>query len=204
MDWNTPLLDFRGDASYRSDRDELGQTKLTGGAGSVRAQTNLLNFPILYVASNWAKNVNDLDLIGYDTRTRTYSAGGTYSTNRLFANYEYSDLQTRNVETGIDRTTRSHTGNAEFTKSFAKSLFNFQSSYQVSSRKEMDNSQITGAVLLSLQAAADFIFRILLRTLTNWKIPRRSWTGCWEYRQDRVTIWSTERRTTLDWISECR
>ncbi|MCB1060240.1 MAG: hypothetical protein KDB65_08410 [Calditrichaeota bacterium] len=154
MDWHTPLLDFRGDASYRADRDELGSTKLTGGAASVRAQTNLLNFPILYGVSSWAKNVNDLELIGYDTRTRTLSAGGTYSTNRVFANYEYSDLLTRNVITGIDRTTRSHTGNLELNRSFVKNLVNFQTNYQISSRTESDNSQITGEVLRTLQASA--------------------------------------------------
>ena len=96
LDMNLPIVNLRGDASYRSDRNEIGTTKLTSGVASVRGQTVWNRFPRLFASASWAKNVNDLELLGYDTRTRTYSTGGTFSSHNIFANYRvlgYADAQ---------------------------------------------------------------------------------------------------------------
>jgi len=153
ISWSTPILDLRGDGSYRTDRDELGTTKLTAGTTSLYGQTAWTSLPRLFASSSWAKNVNDLDLIGYDTRTRTISAGANYSTNSLYANYQYTDLLTRNADTNLNRVSRSHRGRVDYTKSLAKRLVNISTSYQVATRTDEDNSTITGEPLIALQAS---------------------------------------------------
>ena len=157
INWATQLWDLRGDGSYRIDRDELGTTKLTAGTASAYGQTTWTSLPRLFASSSWAKNVNDLDLIGYNTWTRSMSAGGNYSSHALYVNYEYSDLLTRNVDTNLDRTSRSHSGRADYTKALANQLVNVSTSYQVSSRLDKDNSTITGEPLSALQATGLYL-----------------------------------------------
>jgi len=154
LDMNLPILNLRGDGSYRSDQNELGTTKLTSGVASVKGQTVWTRFPRLFASASWAKNVNDLELLGYDTRTRTYATGGTFSSHNIFAHYEYSDLLTRNPNSDLDRVSRSHNGRADYTKSLIERLVNVQTSYQITSRTERDNSSISGELLVPLTASA--------------------------------------------------
>ncbi len=151
--WSTPVLDIRGDGSYRADRDELGTTKLTTSATTVRGQTNWTSLPRLFASSNWSKNVNDLELIGYDTRTRTFSAGGNLSKRNLYLNYEFTDVHTRNAETNLDRKSRGHSGRADYTKSLARQLVSVSTSYQIATRTEKDYSPLTGEPLIAIPAA---------------------------------------------------
>lgn len=154
LNWNLPLVDFRANGSYRSDRDELGTTKLRSGSASVYGQTNWTRLPSLFASSNWARNINDLDLIGDDTWTRSLSAGSSYSDHNVFANYQYTDILTRNSATELDRTSRSHSGRVDYSKSVAKRLLNFQTGYQISSRTEQNKSEKTGELLIPLQSSA--------------------------------------------------
>lgn len=154
VNWSTSVFDLRGDGSYRSDRDKLGSTKLTSGSSSIFGQTVWTSLPRLFASWSWAKNVNDLDLIGYDTRTRTLTAGTNYSTHNFYANYEYEDLLTRNEISHLDRVSQSHSGRADYTKSLFARAANISASYQASSRKETDNAMFTGEALIVLRANA--------------------------------------------------
>ena len=63
-------------------------------------------------------------------------------------------MLTRNPDTDLDRVSRSHSGRADYTKSLLKRLVNIQTSYQITSRSERDNSSITGELLVPLAASA--------------------------------------------------
>jgi len=157
LSWRPGILDFRGDASYRADRDEQGTSKLSSRTAGLYGQTTWESLPRLFGSVNWSKNVNDLELAGYDTRSRQASTGLTHSTRSVFLNYEFSDLRTRNAETGIDRVSQSHNGNIDVTRSLIKRAVTVQSSYQIVSRKERDLSQITGEVLAPLTATGLYL-----------------------------------------------
>ncbi|NUO18984.1 hypothetical protein HUU59_05995 [bacterium] len=154
INWTMPLLDMRGDGSYRSDRDKTGTMKMTAGAASLRGQTIWTGLPRLFASWSWAKNVNDLDLLGYDTRTRSLSAGANYSAHSIYANYEYTDLLVRNAETDLDRVSLSHNGRLDLTRSAFDRVLNLSASYQASTRKETDNSTFTGEALVVIRANA--------------------------------------------------
>lgn len=154
INWNMGVLDTRANASYRADRDELGTNRLTNRMASVYTQTTWQTLPRLYGSLSWAKNVNDLDLLGYDTRSRTMAAGGTYNHRRLYLNYEYSDYLTHNELDDIDRSSKSHNGRADFGTSLLKRIVSFQTGYQITSRKESERSSATGETLVPLPTMA--------------------------------------------------
>lgn len=152
--WSLGVLDLRGDASYRSNRDKLGVTKLTDRSAGVFAQTNLNQIPKFFGSVNWAKNVNDLDLLGYDTRTRNFTTGASYTSNQFFGTYSFSDLNVVNSNQDLKHNSNSHTGRLDYSLSPVKRLVNLQSSYQIVSRSEKDYSSSTGQTLVIVPAAA--------------------------------------------------
>ncbi len=152
--WTTGLLDLRGDAAYRSNRDKLGSAKLTDRSAGIFAQTNLAGLPQMFGSVNWAKNVNDLDLLGYDTRTRNLVTGATYTSNRFFGNYSFSNLLVVNSNQNLKHSSDSHTGRMDYSFSPVKRLVNLQTSYQIVSRSEKNFSSSTGQSLVVLPAAA--------------------------------------------------
>lgn len=148
--WSTGILDLRGDASYRSNRDKLGIAKLTDRSAGVFAQTNLGSLPKLFGSINWAKNVNDLELLGYDTRTTNLATGVSYTSNRFFGTYTYSDLSVVNSSYNLKHNSSSHSGRFDYSISPVKRLVNLHTSYQIVSRSEKDHSSSTGQTLVIL------------------------------------------------------
>ncbi len=153
LNWRPGILDVRADAAYRADRDEQGASKLTSRTASVHAQTVWDRLPRLFGSLNWSKNVDDLELVGYDTRSQQTAAGATYSNSTLFTNYEFSEHRTRSVDTGIDRVSVSHSGRADATRTLLRRLVNIQGGYQVNTRAERDQSQISGEILTPVPAS---------------------------------------------------
>lgn len=144
------MLDLRGNGSYRVDRNEAGTTKLTGRTASAYAETRWQSLPRLFGSINWSKNVNDLELLGYDTRSRTLAGGASYSLKRLSLDYEYAESETRNAESSTSYLAYMHTGRADYGLSFAKNLVTLQTSYQISSQREERESPSLGSVLVQV------------------------------------------------------
>ncbi|MBK6765646.1 MAG: hypothetical protein IPG71_04730 [bacterium] len=138
----------------RRTRDDLGLSVVDNHSAGLYAQSFLNRLPRLFASVNWAKNVNDLDLIGYDTRTRNISAGANYSTNSLFSSYAYSNLYVTNSVSGIRRSSDSHNGKLDYNVSPVKRVLNVQASYQIASRAERDQSETSAQSLIVLPVAA--------------------------------------------------
>jgi len=154
LHWSTDALGVRADGSLRESHDNAGSANVKSHSAGLFAQTNLYKLPRVFGSINWAKNVNDLDLIGYDTRTRNISGGANYTTNRVFGSYSYSNMYVANGANDIRRSSDTHNGKLDYSISPVKRLVNLQASYQIASRAERDHSDATVQSLIVLPASA--------------------------------------------------
>jgi hypothetical protein len=148
--WSAPFFRVRSDYTYRDNRDQLNITRLTGRSADVNVQTDWASLPRLTGRYEWRQNVNDLELLGVDTRQRTIGGAADYSFSSTTLRYEYNDLRTENHRTGLAQTSRSHTGRFENTLSALNNLVSVQSSYMVVFKNQREQRASDEGILIPL------------------------------------------------------
>jgi hypothetical protein len=108
----------------------------------------------LRASGEWTRNLNDLELIGNDTRERVFGAGADYSSHGVSLLYDFGDRLTRNVTTRIDRISRTHLGRFDFSRGAFKQALTLETSYQLVSREERDRDRRSGETLIVLAQSA--------------------------------------------------
>jgi hypothetical protein len=136
----TRAIELLGDGTWRTEKDEAGLVDLTSQDATVKTQTKLSRWPRWFASASWAKNVDDLDLIGYDISSRTLGTGVNYYSKLLSVTYDYADTRIRNDSQTLDRLSRNHSGRLDNSLSISDNLLSLQSSYQVTARSEEDLS----------------------------------------------------------------
>lgn len=152
--WATPLYTLRGEYTQRLNREEQRRNELTGKSGLVFFQTNLLDLPRIHGSGEWTTNLNDLELIGYNTRSRALGMGANYSTRQLSLVYNFHDRLTRNENTKIDRLSQSHQGRLDHVLRVFERAVSLETSYQIVGREEKDRDRNNGSTLIVLPATA--------------------------------------------------
>lgn len=69
--WTLPLCRLSSDYSYRRNRDHSESDALIGRSAGVSLQSTWQTLPMLQGYYAWNQNLNDLDLLGKDTREQT-------------------------------------------------------------------------------------------------------------------------------------
>lgn len=152
--WSVPFFKVRSDYSYRDNRDQFNVNRLIGRSADVNIQTNWSSLPRLSARYSWSQNVNDLDLLGLDTRQRIIGGAADYSFSSTTLRYEYADAQTENHRTGLAQTMRSHTGHFENSLSLLNRMVSLQSSYMVVLKTDREQRPGDEGVLISLTPLA--------------------------------------------------
>jgi hypothetical protein len=152
--WTNNLFAVRGEHAQRFNHDRLGANNLTGRSTTAFIQTNWHDLPRLYANADWTRNLNDLELIGFDTRSRTLGAGLSYSVRQVSLLYEFSDQITKNARTNIDRLSRAHLGRIDNSLHAWKQLVTLETSYQIVNRDERDRDRNSGESLIPLSVVS--------------------------------------------------
>ncbi len=152
--WTFPKYTVRGEYLHRANRDRLNVNELTGQSVSGYFQSTPFTTTRVFANADWAEDVNDLDLIGFDTRSSRIGAGTSFTVRPLSAVYEYSDRVIRNDRTKLDQLSRSHTGRLNQTLSAFSKLIQLETSLYVIDRNERDRDQSGTQSLVLLPAVA--------------------------------------------------
>jgi hypothetical protein len=128
--WSNSLYKIGGDYVRRENRDRRHANDLIGRSASVNFQTNLRSLPRFNARYEWTQNVNDLELMGLDTRQRRLSAGVDYFYENLTLHYKFSDRVTKNRNSGLEQTSRRHVGRVESAFQPIRGVLSIESSYQ--------------------------------------------------------------------------
>jgi hypothetical protein len=152
--WTTPLLRVSGNGYYRENRDRYSPGSLIGRSIDVSAQTAMREVPQFFGQLLFERNVNNLDLLGLDTRLRNVTAGADYRYRMLHLRYDFSDALTTNEQTRLDVSSQQHTGRGEFGLHLFQRALSVQSAYQITASHQIERQRGTGAILLPLAVVA--------------------------------------------------
>ena len=150
--WSHPYYTVRSNYLYREQKDNQGAIDFTGQSVGAFAQTNVSNFPRLQGRYEWTRNINDLDLVGSDTRLRTYSLGSIYNAKQTSVSYNYVNNLIRNPSTGLERTDQRHVGRFNNTLQVFRKFASIQTSYHVVDRSEREVQAANQEPLLPVEA----------------------------------------------------
>ena len=152
--WTGPYYTVRSNYLYREFWDDQNTANYIGRSAAVFAQTNFSRLPRLQGRYEWTRNVNDLDLLGQDTRMRLYAAGMRYSVRQFATSYDYRNSLTLSHDSGLERTAERHTGRFDNTFHFFRKAASLQTSYQIVDRTEREVRASNAETLLPVPAAA--------------------------------------------------
>ena len=152
--WSNPFYKLRGEYVHRQNRDRLHVNELTGRSAGINFQTNLKHLPRLYGRYDWTQSVNDLELLGIDTRQERISVGSRYTHEKLSLQYDYSDRRTRNHLSGLKQNSGRHIGRTESSLNFIRGAVTLQSSYMITYRTEKEVRPLTAVTLLPISAVS--------------------------------------------------
>ena len=148
--WALPLIRLSSDYSHRQNRDRRGNQDLKARAAGVYAQTTWQKLPMLQGYYNWNQNLNDLDLLGADTRQQTIGASGSYSAKASTVRYDYGNTQTRSPATGLEQNSQHHAASFDNNLHLWKQALSLQTNYRVTARRDRERKAGSDAVLLPL------------------------------------------------------
>jgi hypothetical protein len=152
--WTTQVFKVDGNGMYRDNSDQQRAHDLSSRSFGVFGRTTLPDAPRLSAAYQWDRNINDLELLGLDTRQSRLSAGVDYDYKSVSLRYGLTDLHTVNSSSGLEQFSTRHT--VQYDQSvllFSRALV-IQPSYQYNYRIERETEPSTGETLLPLQPVA--------------------------------------------------
>jgi hypothetical protein len=152
--WSNPLLTMTGTGLYRESRDRSNAGGLVGRSLSLYAQTLPHELPRVFGQLLFERNVNNLDLLGLDTRQRNLSAGADYTHKMLHLRYDFSDALTTNENSRLEVSSQQHTGHAEYGIHLFRRALSVQSTYEITARHEREQQPGSGNILLPLTVVA--------------------------------------------------
>ncbi|HEY3296455.1 MAG TPA: discoidin domain-containing protein [bacterium] len=148
--WSAPFFRLRSDYSYRDNRDQLNVNQLKGQSANVVLQSDWESLPRLTGRYQWIQNVNDLELLGVDTRQRTIGGSADYSFSTTSLRYEFNDIRTENRRTGFEQISRNHIGRLENSLSVWKHIVSVQTSYMIQAKADREQRASEDGILVRL------------------------------------------------------
>lgn len=152
--WTAPFFNLRAAYGYRDIRSRDGQANTIGRSASGDFQTNWRSLPRVELHYGYDQNVNDLDLIGLDTRQTSLSAALDYQWKTAHARYEYGENDARNRTTGVEQHARYHTGRMESSVGLFDRAVTLRSSYRLTARRDREQRTAGQEILVALNPLA--------------------------------------------------
>jgi hypothetical protein len=148
--WSPPMIKLRSDLTFRDNRDEANINRLKGHSIGFLAQSIWNSLPRLTGRYLLDENVNDLVLLGLDTRQRTLSGTAEYTFSTTSLRYEYADSRTENRTVGLEQTSVRHAGHLDNSFSAFDHLLSVQSSYDITVKSDRETQAGADGVLIPL------------------------------------------------------
>jgi hypothetical protein len=148
--WTLPLFRLSSDYSYRDNHDRNQTEALIGRSAGISLQSTWQTLPMLQGYYNWNQNINDLDLLGKDTRQQTIGATASYSAKASTVRYDFNDNRTHSPVTGLSQSAQHHTASFDNSLRLLHQALTIQSSYRVTARLDNEHQAGTDGVLLAL------------------------------------------------------
>ncbi len=166
--WILPLVRLSSDYSYRKNRDRRNTQELTGQALGGYAQTTWQKLPTLQGYYNWNRNLNDLDLLGADTRQQTIGASASYSAKGTTLRYDYGNSRTNSPATGLNQSSLHHVASLDNNLRLWKQTLSMQTHYRVTARLDRERQAGSDGVLLAFPPSPASTLRIRIPSLGRW------------------------------------
>ncbi len=152
LGWVDPYYTMRGMYQYRENRSPQSPNPFIARTAELAFQTNVVKLPRLEGRYQWTQNINDLDLVGRDTRMRLLAAGARYNARQLSLSYDFGDQRTVNTGLNLERKAQEHTGRFSYGLNVLHKLASVHASYQINDRSERELRGTDVVTLISLPA----------------------------------------------------
>lgn len=150
--WVDPYYTLRGMYQYRENRSPQTTNPFVARTAELAFQTNMVRLPRVEGRYQWSQNINDLDLVGRDTRMRLLAVGARYSVRQLSLSYDFGDQRTVNPGLNLERKAQEHTGRFNYGLNLFHKLASVQTSYQINDRSERELRGADAVTLISVLA----------------------------------------------------
>ncbi len=152
LGWVDPYYTVRGFYQYRENRTPQSTNPFVARTAELAFQTNVVRLPRIEGRYQWTQNINDLDLIGRDTRLRLLAAGARYNVRQLSLSYDFSDQRTVNTGLNLERKAQEHTGRFSYGLNVFRKLASVHANYQINDRSERELRGTNAVTLISVPA----------------------------------------------------